>query len=107
MDAGLSKRMTAVEVEVVGRHGSGITVLAPSVRGHEGGNETDFVAQGECCFLRDGLCDLHDRGLKPLEGRVSLHDRNVGAEVRRELEKRWESREGHSAVWRWDAETAM
>lgn len=26
-----------------------------------------------CIFLRDGLCGLHDAGLKPTEGRLSHH----------------------------------
>lgn len=26
-----------------------------------------------CVFWKDGLCELHDRGLKPTEGRLSYH----------------------------------
>ena len=26
-----------------------------------------------CIFFKDGLCELHDLGLKPLEGRLSHH----------------------------------
>lgn len=26
-----------------------------------------------CIFLRDGLCELHDKGLKPTEGKLSHH----------------------------------
>lgn len=26
-----------------------------------------------CTFFRDGLCELHDKGLKPTEGRLSHH----------------------------------
>lgn len=28
---------------------------------------------GYCTFFRDGLCELHDLGLKPTEGRLSHH----------------------------------
>ena len=28
---------------------------------------------GWCTFFRDGLCELHDAGLKPTEGRLSHH----------------------------------
>lgn len=28
---------------------------------------------GRCTFFRDGLCELHDAGLKPTEGRLSHH----------------------------------
>lgn len=26
-----------------------------------------------CTFFRDGLCEIHDKGLKPTEGRLSYH----------------------------------
>lgn len=26
-----------------------------------------------CVFFQNGLCELHDRGLKPTEGRLSYH----------------------------------
>lgn len=28
---------------------------------------------GWCTFFKDGLCELHDKGLKPTEGRLSHH----------------------------------
>ena len=28
---------------------------------------------GYCTFFRDGLCELHEAGLKPTEGRLSYH----------------------------------
>ena len=30
-------------------------------------------ADGYCTFFRNGLCELHDAGLKPTEGRLSYH----------------------------------
>lgn len=32
------------------------------------------VVDGWCSFFHDGLCELHTRGLKPTEGRLSRHD---------------------------------
>lgn len=29
--------------------------------------------KGGCTFFKDGLCELHDKGLKPTEGRLSNH----------------------------------
>ena len=29
--------------------------------------------KGWCVFYHDGLCELHDKGLKPTEGRLSHH----------------------------------
>lgn len=35
------------------------------------------VVNGWCTFRRpDGLCELHDKGLKPTEGRLAHHDLN-------------------------------
>ena len=31
------------------------------------------VENGWCTFYHDGLCELHDKGLKPTEGRLSHH----------------------------------
>lgn len=31
------------------------------------------TAEGWCIFHHDGLCELHDKGLKPTEGRLSHH----------------------------------
>lgn len=29
---------------------------------------------GRCVFFQDGKCELHDKGLKPTEGRLASHD---------------------------------
>lgn len=30
-----------------------------------------------CTFFKDGLCELHDKGLKPTEGRLSHHTHKI------------------------------
>ena len=30
-----------------------------------------------CSFFHNGLCELHDRGLKPTEGRLSHHSTRI------------------------------
>lgn len=45
-----------------------IFVLSPAIRGYEG-CDAPFLPLGKCTFLKDGLCELHDLGLKPIEGR--------------------------------------
>ena len=30
-----------------------------------------------CAFFKDGLCELHDKGLKPTEGRLSHHSTTI------------------------------
>jgi hypothetical protein len=34
-------------------------------------------AKGACTFYENGLCTLHDRGLKPTEGKLSHHTTSV------------------------------
>lgn len=45
-------------------------------------------AFGPCTFFRDGLCELHDIGLKPLEGRLAHHSLNPSV-VRSEVLRHW------------------
>lgn len=47
-----------------------IKIECPAIVGYEGLN-APFIPVGRCTFLKDGLCELHDLGLKPLEGRVA------------------------------------
>lgn len=35
--------------------------------------QAEFIDGKGCVFLKDTLCQLHDKGLKPLEGRLSYH----------------------------------
>lgn len=34
--------------------------------------QAEHISTG-CAFFKDGLCELHDKGLKPTEGRLSHH----------------------------------
>ena len=36
--------------------------------------QAEQTNEGWCVFHKDGLCQLHDLGLKPTEGRLSRHD---------------------------------
>lgn len=41
-------------------------------------------ADGSCVLYNEGLCELHDNGLKPTEGKLASHDATV-----RELQKEY------------------
>lgn len=45
-------------------------MATPAIIGYQGEN-APFWPEGRCAFLKDGLCSLHDKGLKPLEGRTA------------------------------------
>lgn len=48
-----------------------IYLLGPAIEGHEG-QRAPYWPWGRCNLLtKDGLCSLHDKGLKPLEGRAA------------------------------------
>lgn len=49
--------------------------LHPALKGYEGGKAPYAVSsQLGCTFYKDGKCELHDKGLKPLGGRAAYHD---------------------------------
>lgn len=48
------------------RKGNDVLLIAP--KQHE---------NGYCIFFQDGLCKLHNIGLKPTEGRLSHHSQNL------------------------------
>lgn len=47
-------------------------VLAPATRGGRAGDMYPFDPYGECVFLDDELCSIHDTGEKPYECKVAL-----------------------------------
>lgn len=48
-----------------------IYVLAPAIKGRQAGAVSDPAARGECVWLRDGRCEIHD--IKPVECRETDH----------------------------------
>jgi hypothetical protein len=55
-----------------------------------------------CVFLDEGRCALHDRGLKPIEGRVATHkDRPEGypsGDIHEHIAAMWDTDEGRRVV---------
>ena len=47
----------------------------------------------------DGLCELHDKGLKPFEGRVAHHSKDV-PRLHEAVARTWYSNEGRAVVQR-------
>ena len=87
----------------VGSHDD-INLVSPAMIGHECGRAPDFYPIGRCVFLTgDDKCELHDLGLKPIEGREatcqgfdgSLHER---------VAKTWEGSSARKVyeLWRFD-----
>ncbi len=66
IDAGYADRLAPTQWAfgmLIGMHHEPVAMIAPQ-----------FDQERGCCtFLKDGLCTLHELGLKPTEGRLSNH----------------------------------
>lgn len=77
-----------------------IYVLAPALKGHEG-QEAPWTnwSQDGCTFWQDGLCQLHEMGLKPSEGAQTYACRPGEFIGRRTLVALWETRQDIVEEW--------
>lgn len=87
IDAGYADRLSYAEWAVGLIHGI-MTKTIPMVQAEE--------RNGWCTFYLNGLCELHDKGLKPTEGRLAHHqtcpedfdpDKNITFIVAREWQR--------------------
>lgn len=77
-------------------------VLSPAFSGCEGTFAFQEFAQFGCCFLRDGLCELHGTGFEPLECRFCHHERmGRGQRCHAALEQDWRTPAGQALVRTW------
>ena len=77
-------------------------VLAPAFRGCENNIALQEYSHFGCCFLSDGLCELHGTDFQPLECRFCHHDRlGLGLKCHADLEKDWQTPAGQALVKEW------
>jgi len=62
------------------------------------GSRTDNPTQGACVFYKNGKCVLHDVGLKPVEGRVAIHDRSTPRLLYHHLKRAWNTKLGRQLI---------
>lgn len=83
-----------------------IYIICPALKGYEG-METPWWPSGERgCTFQDskGLCEIHGKHLKPIEGRIAHHNeigRGHGFNLHQTVAKLWDSKEGRDIVWLW------
>ena len=83
-----------------------IYIVCPALKGYEG-KETPYWPSGEKgCTFQDskGLCEIHDKKLKPIEGRVAHHSEignGSGLDLHKAVAKLWNSKEGRDIVLLW------
>lgn len=77
-------------------------LVGPAIRGIEGYIAPYFKA-GPCTFLtKDKKCELHDKGLKPLEGRTACCQTDSTSDaVRRHIVKLWNEPKGKVVLTGW------
>lgn len=77
-------------------------VLSPAFKGCERNFALQHFASRGCCFLSEGLCELHNTGLMPLECRFCHHSRKVlGKACHAAIERDWQRPAGRSLVKVW------
>ncbi len=77
-----------------------LAVLGPAPRGQEGAEDLAHTQTGPCTFFHDGLCELHEPRLKPLEGRLAHHS-IPWQPVRMHVLEHWKGRQFDSVVKTW------
>lgn len=87
-----------------------VEFLTPALKGFEGKRapRTPYSRAG-CTFWTDArLCEVHDAGLKPLEGKMSHHHPALkkvdGMKLRRWIAEQWDTDEGRALVAAWKAQ---
>lgn len=106
MAAGLSNRLMLDHWTAVPEHPSNVDVLCPANNGREG-KEIGSFRQGPCIFQDvQGLCKLHDLGLKPTEGKLALHGAHYDGTpgVHEEMRDSWNTRDGAAVIELWREE---
>ncbi len=80
-------------------------ILCPGLKDHESNFAPEWPISAAGCTFRndDGLCELHDLGLKPAEGKSAIHGNNRNAIHRHHLIGRlWLGNpEGEKLIDRW------
>jgi len=62
-----------------------------------GDHPTD-PTKGTCVFYKNSKCVLHDAGLKPIEGRVAVHDINTPRLLYHHLKRAWNTKLGRELI---------
>lgn len=109
IDAGYGHRLTR---DFWGSREDGVNVdthiLCPALKGYEGTKAPFFPRSEEgCTFWKDGLCELHDLGLKPIEGKLatckpSELDESGEIALHEEIYLTWKNPEAQQFVMDWE-----
>jgi hypothetical protein len=80
-----------------------IYLLTPAIAGRESG-EAPAHPEGQCTFLdTDGLCQIHDNGLKPTEGQIALCGDRTPEGLHEQIARTWDDAAAQALIDRWEA----
>ncbi len=97
IDLGFANRMM---LEVSPDHRFG--VLSPAFKGNECNYSLQIFSGKGCTFLSDGLCELFNTGIQPLECRYCHHNRpGLGKHCHVDIESDWNTEDGKRLIVRW------
>ena len=99
MDAGYADRLMLDDLA------GGPHMIKPALKGFEGNRSPWAVQSNEgCTFWKDGKCELHDLGLKPIQGKLAFHgNTNKQCEYIQDLiENSWDDHESaYQVIEKW------
>jgi len=86
-----------------------IMLVSPALIGFEQRMAPSLHPIGGCTFQNsDGLCELHQIGLKPIEGRLaSCKRQNNGYDLHKAVSELWDSDKGREVVKLWKMEANL
>jgi hypothetical protein len=79
-------------------------MIKPALKGFEGDTAPWEVASEEgCTFWSEGKCELHNLGLKPLQGKLALHGATVEEKdyISKLVCDSWEGEKAKEAIDLW------
>lgn len=77
-----------------------INIVSPAIQGRES-DHAPFFPHGQCTFLKGGRCELHDLGLKPVEGRLAHHDGRGGEALHEAVAESWRNEQSQAFADTW------
>ncbi len=77
-------------------------VLSPAFRGCEQSFALQEFSSLGCNFLKDGICEIHDKDFLPLECAYCHHSRKgMGIKCHADIEQDWKTLKGQILVKQW------
>jgi hypothetical protein len=90
------------------RENNNIDIVCPALKGYEGRDSPFWPRGDEGCTFQDkkGLCEIHTKGLKPLEGKLATCDGSGhGKDLHFGVAELWDNAEGKAVVQLWKEKT--